>query len=123
MTGVDAVLIDETDASPEQLLIEALRRRASGLLVIAAVRPLGFTTDAAIADRHVLRVRSLTGRLIALAEGLRSSRPLATRAVIARASGDADRTLSRALRLARRMRAERLVFRDGDGSITSMATS
>ncbi|MBO1770065.1 hypothetical protein [Agrococcus sp. TF02-05] len=112
-----AVLVDEADERPLELMARALAEPLDGLVVVAAVRRLGLTTDAALADRHALRREALVEHLAEMARDLAPA-PLALRrrSLTAR-SAALHRTARRARRLARALGATALVHRDDTGGV------
>lgn len=112
-----AVLVDESDERPLELVVLALESLPRHLVVIGSVRRLGFTTDAAIADRHAMRREALVEHLAAMARELSASPVSVRRRSIAVGDVHSTGTLRRARRLARSRGADRLIRRDGDGAL------
>lgn len=116
-----AVMIDAEDRDhPAELVKHALETsQPDRVLVIAVVRPLGFTTDAAIADRYVMRRERLARRMESIVGALGTSGLTVQGASLAGAIAGSGETQRKAAALGRRHGATLLVRRTVTGEVVA----
>lgn len=115
-----AVMIDAEDRDPAGLVEHALETsQPQRVIVIAVVRPLGFTTDAAIADRYAMRRERLARRMESIVVALATPELTVQGASLAGASVGSGKTQRKAAAFGRRHGATLLVRRTATGEVVA----